>query len=344
MGMDGGMNWDDIRVFLVLAEERSFRKAAKRMNQAPRAVRARIDAFEQQVGRLLFTRAKLGVELTPAGIEIRQAASTMHHGARRLLASFTKSTKTIRTVNIGCTEGLGAFWIMPRLLELTETEPGLNITLNCETSVQDVASLAVDFAIQFDPPNNPDLIVTRLCWLHVVLFASQRYVTRHGAPQTKAELGNFNVLEIAGAQIWREALELDSYARDRKEFVRFTTNTASAQLVGTSRGGGISALPTYTETLTQGLVHVAQDWVLRRDLWLVCNPNVVNHPHIRKCIEYVKRAFDPARFPWFREEFIPPAEIRRFIKERGLMTMFEGYSEYSDIPPELAYEAETLKG
>jgi DNA-binding transcriptional LysR family regulator len=342
--MDGEMNWDDIRVFLVLAEEGSFRKAAKRMNQAPRAVRARIDAFEQQVGRVLFTREKLGVELTPVGIETRQAALTMYHGATRLLASLNKPPKTIRTVNIGCTEGLGAFWIMPRLLELTDAEPSLNITLNCETSVQDVASLAVDFSLQFDPPNNPDLIVTRLCWLHVVLFASQRFVKRYGAPRSKAELGNFSVLEIAGAQIWREALELESYAKDRREFVRFTTNTASAQLVGTTRGGGISALPTYTETLTQGLVHVAQDWALRRDLWLVCNPRVVDQPHVRKCIDYMKRAFDPARYPWFREEFIPPAEIRRFIKERGLMTLFEGYSEYADISPELAYEAETLKG
>jgi len=29
VGMDGDMNWDDIRVFLVLAEEKSFRKAAR---------------------------------------------------------------------------------------------------------------------------------------------------------------------------------------------------------------------------------------------------------------------------------------------------------------------------
>lgn len=262
----------------------------------------------------------------------------MYNGARRLAASVANAKDQRRGVRIGCTEGLGSFWIVPRLLELVEKEKDITVYLNCEVAQQDVANLSVDFSIQFERPSNPDLVVVRLCWLHVVLFASQEYVRKNGKPMSKAEIDNFNVLEISGAQIWSHALRLDEHTRPRDEFVRFGTNTASAQLIGVKRGGGLTAIPTYSETITTGLVHVAEDWLLTRDVWLVCNRQVMDQPQVRKCITYIRDVFNPARFPWFRKDYIPPAEIRRFIEEHELQALFEGYSDYSDLPADPAYE------
>lgn len=329
---ENDLNWDDVKLFLVVAETRSIRTAAQRTRHSPKAIRLRIEAFEKQLGATLFNRSARGVELTSVGETVRESAATMLHGARHLTSAYAHASKTIRTVKVGCTEGLGAFWLLPRLLELSETFPGIRVRLNCETAAQDVASLAVDVAVQLDRPTNPDLIVTRLCWLHVVLFASKRYIARYGRPAAHAELSKHRVVEIAAPQIKSEALELDKFDRDPKEFVPISLNTASAQLIAATRGAGVTALPTYTETLTHGLEHVAPDWVLKRDVWLVCHPYVAEQPHVRKTMDWIKRSFDPARYPWFREEFIPPAEIRRFIDERELLTMFEGYTEYADLP------------
>lgn len=337
------VNWNDVRVFLALAEVRSFREAAKILDLSIKALRARLEAFERQLGWKLFLRSARGLELTPEGVALRQNSEEMYNGARRLMASLSQPKHAKRSVKIGCTEGLGAFWIMPRLLELVEREHNLNIYLNCETSVQDVANLAVDFAIQFERPTNPDLIVTRLCWLHVVLFASKGYVEKHGRPRSKAEIDHHNLLEISGAQIWSHALRLDEHEKDRDEFVRISTNTASAQLIAVKRGGGITAIPTYSETITHGLVHVAEDWILTRDVWLVCNPQVMDQLMVRKCINYMKHVFDPARFPWFRQEYIPPAEIRRFIEEKNLQSLFEGYSDYTNLPPDPEHDPERAR-
>lgn len=326
-----GISWDDVRNFLVLVETKSFRTAARVLKTSPRVVRQRLDALETQIGQAVFTRSQRGLELTSTGAALSRDALEMSNGAKRLMASIGRPKCAVRNVRVGCTEGLGAFWIMPRLLELVRQERSLNIHLNCETAAQDVANLAVDIAIQFEKPTDPNLLVSRLCWLHVVLFASRGYVERFGKPATKADLDRFNVLEIAGAQIWSHALKLDEHERDREEFVRISTNTASAQLIGVKRGAGITAIPTYSETITTGLVHVAEDWCLRRDVWLVVNPQVVDQLQVRKTINHIRRVFDPTTYPWFREEYIPPAEIRRIIEAKGLQSLFEGYSDYGDL-------------
>lgn len=333
-----GLVWDDIRIFLVVADVCSYREASRILDRSAHTVRLRMEAFEQMLGRALFVRSNNGLALTPEGAMLREQAEVMHNGAHRLAASFAHAKEQKRTVRIGCTEGLGSFWIVPRLLELVERERSISVYLNCEIAEQDVANLAVDFAIQFNRPDDPDLVVVRLCWLHVVLFASQEYVRKHGKPESKAEIDKFNVLEISGAQIWSHALRLDEHAKPKDEFVRFSTNTASAQLIGVKRGGGLTAIPTYSETITTGLVHVAEDWRLTRDVWLVCNRQVMDQPLVRKCIDYVRHVFNPARFPWFRQEYIPPAEIRRFIEEHQLQSLFEGYSDYSHLPADPSHE------
>lgn len=332
------LDWDDVRIFLVLAEVRSYREAGRILERGVHHLRMRFEAFEQTLGRALFVRTHNGLVLTPEGAALRDQAEVMYNGARRLAASVANAKDQRRGVRIGCTEGLGSFWIVPRLLELVEKEKDISVYLNCEVAQQDVANLAVDFSIQFDRPSNPDLVVVRLCWLHVVLFASQEYVRKNGKPMSKAEIDNFNVLEISGAQIWSHALRLDEHTKPKDEFVRFGTNTASAQLIGVKRGGGLTALPTYSETITTGLVHVAEDWLLTRDVWLVCNRQVMEQPQVRKCITYIRDVFSPARFPWFRKDYISPAEIRRFIEEHELQALFEGYSDYSHLPIDPAYE------
>lgn len=333
-----GLDWDDVRVFLLLAEVLSYREAARILDRSAHSLRMRFEAFEHTLGRALFIRSNNGLVLTPEGAALREQAEIMCNGARRLAASLANTKDQKRTVRIGCTEGLGSFWIVPRLLELVEKEKDISVYLNCEIAQQDVANLSVDFAIQFELPKNPDLVVVRLCWLHVVLFASQEYVRKHGKPASKADIDNFNVLEISGAQIWSDALRLDEHAKPKDAFVRFGTNTASAQLIGVKRGGGLTAIPTYSETITTGLVHVAEDWLLTRDVWLVCNRQVKDQPQVRKCIDYIRDVFSPARFPWFRENYIPPAEIRRFIEEHALQSLFEGYSDYSHLPADPDHE------
>ncbi|TCR68351.1 LysR family transcriptional regulator [Bosea sp. BK604] len=324
------INWEDIRIFLKVAEVRSFRTAAAQTGYSPKVVTARINALEHQIGAVLFNRDARGAELTTAGTVVRERANLMLASAQSLRALCDRRQPIRRTVKVGCTEGIGTFWLLPRLIELSESYPGIHVQLDCETRPRNVKTLDVDIAVQLDRPEvDPDLKIVRLCSVHVVLFAAQRYIEKHGKPERRADLVDHNVLEIAGAQIRSEALELDKLGRDPREFVNLSLNTASAQLVAAKHGAGITAMPTFTVTLTDGLVHVAEDWALRRDVWLVFHRQAAELPHVRKTIDWIKQAFDPNRYPWFRDSFVKPGEIATITRDRETRAVREGYDQYA---------------
>src|SRR5689334_5646226 len=78
------INWEDIRIFLKVAEVRSFRTAAAQTGYSPKVVTARINALEHQIGAVLFNRDARGAELTPAGTVVRERANLMLASAQSL--------------------------------------------------------------------------------------------------------------------------------------------------------------------------------------------------------------------------------------------------------------------
>lgn len=61
------MDLERLREFMVIAEEKSFKKAAVRLDIAPNVLSTRMRAFEDSLNTRLIRRAKNGVELTETG-------------------------------------------------------------------------------------------------------------------------------------------------------------------------------------------------------------------------------------------------------------------------------------
>ena len=89
----------------------------------------------------------------------------------------------------------------------------------------------------------------------------------------------------------------------------------------------MTLLPTYAPIVSHSLVHVAREYSFPRDIWLAFHPHAADFDHVRKVIDWVRDAFDNSRYPWFREEFISPAEVEEIALERGLSPMFAAFKE-----------------
>lgn len=61
------MDLDKLQEFLIVAEEKSFKKAAARLNLAPNVLSTRIHIFEDSLNTQLIRRVKNGLELTETG-------------------------------------------------------------------------------------------------------------------------------------------------------------------------------------------------------------------------------------------------------------------------------------
>src|SRR5262249_61318582 len=73
-------------------------------------------------------------------------------------------------VRIACTEGLGTFWVTPRLLEFARAHPQILVDLNCSMHRPDdiVAPGQADLPIPKEQPSPPDVLLPRIRPLHLI--------------------------------------------------------------------------------------------------------------------------------------------------------------------------------
>jgi DNA-binding transcriptional LysR family regulator len=321
------MDWETIRIFITVAQTRSIRTSALQIGCSIKTVRSHLESLENMVGALLFARDSRGAKLTETGQIIYERSLDMLRGAQALRSICIRGQSVRRSVNIGCSEGIGTFWLLPRIVDFYDER--IRLRLNIDPKPHDVKALEVDLSIQFDQPQpDPEITVVRLCSVHVVLFASEGYIARRGAPVTRADLARHHVLEISAAQIATDALALDELG-DPRSFIDLSVNTASSQLIAARRGVGITAFPTFTVALAPELRHVAKDWALKRDLWLAYNTKAAEFFHVRKTIDWIRRAFDPTVYPWFAEPVMTPESILTHVEKSGMRGLFDGYGHYA---------------
>ena len=86
-------------------------------------------------------------------------------------------------VKISVTEGLGTYWVLPRLIEFQRGHPYLTIDLRCGMENADVLRMEADMAIQLERPTSPNLKLVKLGRLHIYPFVSNPTPTCMACPK-----------------------------------------------------------------------------------------------------------------------------------------------------------------
>src|SRR3982075_4286636 len=209
VALGGLTDWDAARVFLEVVRCGSFRSAAERLELSINVVRRRIDDFERQIGTTLFTRDVHGTRLTYEGSLVVSAVERMEAASFDLLRASNSATNTLSgEVRVAVTESLGTFWLVPRLVEFQQSFPNILVDLQCAMRSADVSRHEADVAIHLSRPAALDVNLVRLGRMHLMCFASRKYIETYGAPKTAAELVKHRfVVQIADQTGAKEAFE-----------------------------------------------------------------------------------------------------------------------------------------
>jgi len=309
-------DWEGIRVFLAVARHRSLRSAAVELRQSTNIVRRRLAKFETQIGAKLAIRHANGVKLTTEGERIVTIAARMEDMSFDLIHARDRTGGAHSgQIRLAATEGLGSWWIAPRLIEMRRAYPDLLIDLHCTMQTSAVVRLEADLAVQIVPPENNDLERIKLGRLHGMAFASKSYVEARGVPKNDTDLENHDLVLQVSEQV-ASVEYYDRLFRDgpsiRYQAVR--TNTSSAQCHAIASGAGIGLLPTYAVAIGLPVVPVDLSYRIAQDIWLVYRPSAQNIPRVRVMIDWLVDAFSPKRFPWFGDEFIHPKDLPQSLE------------------------------
>lgn len=317
-----GLRWDDLKLFLHVADTASFRGAARVARVSINTVRSKVARLEDKLQVLLFRRQQGGVQMTPAGVRLRQVALAMRGAAVADGVTPSGYLRRPDELRIGASEGLGSGWLTPRLLELQSQFPELTMAMLCENDLEVDRSDDLDIGIVWQPPRNADLIVAKLATLHFMPFASRDYVREFGVPSTPEEMLNHRFIEQVAPGIKSGLLDQLVGTERPPGFLPIRTNSSLAVFWAVAQGVGIAFMPTYAAALVRSLVPIDLPFQIKFDIFYYYHPEARAAPPIVAGIEWLRASFDPQSFPWFRSAFVHPNDFRQRAHD-NVIQLFE---------------------
>ncbi|MFH6783624.1 MULTISPECIES: LysR family transcriptional regulator [Methylobacterium] len=320
-------DWHSLWMLLEIHRCGSFRAAAPRVGLSFNALRSRISELETTLGVSLLTRGVTGIRPTPEGAKILAEAQKMEASAYQILRAGDYYSSVIDgEVKIAVTEGLGSAWLVPRIIEFQRRHPRLRIDLSCGMTSADVLRMEADVAVQLTRPQEADLKVVRLGYLHTMPFASNSYANKFGLPTRIEEISDHTLV----FQISEETSTLSTYGKTlpalpRAPAIAIKTNASSAHTLAVANGAGIGWLPTYVYPLGMDLIPIDCGLNFRLDVWLTYHPDVDRVPRIRTAIDWLRACFDVRIFPFFGEEYIHPRDLAALSDHNDIFKIFQGF-------------------
>ena len=310
------LSWDDLRIFLACVESRSFRQAADVLKVSSSTIVRRVQRLEHALGIRLFNRLPEGVVPTEEAHAIVNSARSMERAIYDVCRRSVQPDEATRgQVKISVTEGLGTFWVLPRLIEFQRGHPYLTIDLRCAMENADVLRMEADMAVQLERPTSPDLKMVKLGRLHIYPFVSKSYVDMFGLPKTIADIGKHRLVDQVAPQLQEGVVAQKLGLESIEGIVGVRTNASSALLYAVEKGAGIGSLPTYASVINAPVLPVDLGLKHYLDIWLTYHPDARKTPRMSLVIDWLRSIFDPNRFPWFRDEFIHPNELAKMASE-----------------------------
>ncbi len=319
------LSWDDLRIFLACVESRSFRQAADVLKVSSSTIVRRVQRLERSLGIRLFNRLPEGVIPTDEAHAIVNSARSMERAIYDVCRRSVQPEEATRgQVKISVTEGLGTFWVLPRLIEFQRGHPYLTIDLRCAMENADVLRMEADMAVQLERPKSPDLKLVKLGRLHIYPFVAKSYVDMFGLPETIDDIGKHRLVDQVAPQL-QEGVVAQKLGLDSIEgIVGVRTNASSAMLYAIEKGAGIGSLPTYASVINAPVLPVDLGLNHHLDIWLTYHPDARKTPRMSLVIDWLKSIFDPNKFPWFRDEFIHPNELAKMASEDTALNGMRG--------------------
>lgn len=119
------MTIDNLKCFILVAENLSFARAAEALYISQPAVTKQINSLEQELGVTLFTRSTRHVELTPAGMSFYKDAKDIVLKSQMAINRVQRQNTSSGSLHIGLSNPIALFYLAPILKKLHTEYPDI---------------------------------------------------------------------------------------------------------------------------------------------------------------------------------------------------------------------------
>lgn len=285
-------NWDDVRYFLTLQRQSTLAAAGAALKLDPTTVGRRLVKLEEELGARLFDRTPGGYVLTEAGHRLLPRAERIERealGVERDVAG--EDQKLEGVVKLTATEMLTTRFIAPHLRRFRERYPEIQLDLNCTNLDVNLARREADIALRLSRPTQEDLIIKRLSFIHLGLYASRDYADRFGLP--KDSLAGHQMVLFASRRPFRRENEWLE-ARLDGAHVALRSDSVSSMYAAAVAGAGIALLPCLVADHDRQLVRVPMDGAPEpRQIWQAVHKDLRDSARIRAVLDFLGKVLTP---------------------------------------------------
>lgn len=281
------VNWNDIRVFLAVAESGKIGSAAQSLRLDPTTLSRRIKRLESRLQTALFERTRNGQELTEAGEKLLTQAEAMAQAARSIDEEMAPSRGLSGTLRISVSEGFGSQFLTPYIADFIAAHPNLAVDLVAASGFLSPSKREADIAVMLSRPKAGPVVCRKLADYTLKLFASPDYLARYGTPARPSDLAGSHVLigYVPDLVYAPELNYLDEFQHGLAAQIRSSSINAQHRLI--ADGAGVGVLPSFIGDGDERILPVCVERSIERSFWIVMHQDTQSLARVRAGEEWL---------------------------------------------------------
>lgn len=255
-------NLATLEVFLVVAAERSFRRAAGKLGVTPSAVSQSVRRLEERVGTALLARTTRSVRLTDAGERLAaRVGPALREAALALEQVPARGRGAAGVLRLNVPRIAMELVVGPALPAFLAANPDASIEVSVDDRLVDIVAAGYDAGIRFRESLSDGMIATRVSKaFRFLVVGSPAYLKAHGRPRIIDDLARHECIgmRFSSGVLYRWELERDGVEIEVPVRGRVVLQGMSAAMDAALRGLGLAYVdePTAAEALKRGKLEI----------------------------------------------------------------------------------------
>lgn len=183
------MDFEQVRIFMVLVQEKTFLGAAKRLGTSRSRIRRKLDQLEEATGTALLLREGGSLRLTPAGEVLARRGRSLITDAETLITHVREVGNTpTGQLRIALPLGPPSTVCLEACSVLQTRYPELEVEVFFAARPTRLLPHRAEIAWTYEATLERGLEVVELTEVPMRLFAGETYLARHGRPESVEDL------------------------------------------------------------------------------------------------------------------------------------------------------------
>lgn len=261
-------SYDQLAIFAVVAQERSFTRAAARLGMSQPALSRAMRQLEERLGVRLLARTTRSVAPTQAGEHLLQVIAPRFDEINNELALLSKfRDRPAGKLRITAGEHAAIAVLQPVLAQLLPDNPDLSIEIIVDYGLTDIVAEGYDAGVRLGEQVAKDMIAMRIGPdMRMAVVGSPAYFSRYPKPVIPADLVAHNCITLrmpthGGLFMWE--FEKNGQALKVRIEGQLVFNNIAMRLESALQGLGLAYMPedAVRPHIEQGhLIRVLEDW------------------------------------------------------------------------------------